>query len=139
MPSKNPNYLGKVRSTVNGNYYFPSMVNGGTATAKACTGDTTLTTADLGKIVTNTGASGTVVVTLPAANTCREATLRFHLFAAQILRVLPQTGEAVCLNTSNVVTKYLNITGVIGNYCELYCDGTQWIVTHYSGVVTKEA
>jgi len=136
---KNPGYLGKVRSTVNANYYFPSMVNGGLATAKACATDTTLTTADLGKIVTNTGSSGTVVVTLPAANVCREATIRFHLFAAQILRVLPVTGEAICLNTSNVVTKYLNIAGVIGNYCDIYSDGTQWIVTTYSGVVTKEA
>lgn len=116
---------------------MPSMSSAATALAK--TGDYTVLAADFGKILTNTGASGTVVFTLPSAVTYPGVVLRFHLFAAQIVRLLPVTGQAVCLNSSAVVTKYLNIAGVIGNYCEIVSDGTQWLVTGYSGVVTKEA
>lgn len=116
---------------------FPSVSGASTALAK--TTDYTVVAADFGKILTNTGASGTVVFTLPSAATYPGVVLRFHLFAAQIVRLLPVTGEAVCLNSSVVVTKYLNIAGVIGNYCEIVSDGTQWVVTTFSGVVTKEA
>ena len=114
----------------------PIMV-GGSALAK--TGDYTVLAADFGSILTNTGAAGTVVFTLPSAVTYPGTVLRFHLFAAQIVRLLPVTGQAVNLNSSAVVTKYLNIAGVIGNYCEIVSDGTQWLVTQYAGVVTKEA
>lgn len=116
---------------------FPSMSGASTALAK--TTDYTVVAADFAKILTNTGASGTVVFTLPSAVTYPGTVLRFHLFAAQIVRLLPVTGQAVALNSSAVVTKYLNIAGVIGNYCEIVSDGTQWLVTTYSGVVTKEA
>ncbi len=116
---------------------FPSMSSAATALAK--TADYTVAVADFGKILTNTGAGGVVVFTLPSAVTYPGVVLRFHLFAAQIVRLLPVTGQAVCLNSSVVVTKYLNIAGVIGNYCEIVSDGTQWLVTQYAGVVTKEA
>lgn len=109
------------------------------ATALAKTTDYTVLAADFANILTNTGASGTVVFTLPSAVTYPGTVLRFHLFAAQIVRLLPVTGQAVALNSSAVVTKYLNIANVIGNYCEIVSDGTQWLVTHYAGVVTKEA
>lgn len=114
----------------------PLMI-GGSALAK--TGDYTVLAADFGSILTNTAAGGTVVFTLPSAVTYPGTVLRFHLFAAQIVRLLPVTGQAVNLNSSAVVTKYLNIAGVIGNYCEIVSDGTQWLVTQYAGVVTKEA
>lgn len=114
----------------------PIMV-GGSALAK--TGDYTVVAADFGSILTNTAAAGTIVFTLPSAVTYPGTVLRFHLFAAQVVRLLPVTGQAVNLNSSAVVTKYLNIDGVIGNYCEIVSDGTQWLVTQYAGVVTKEA
>lgn len=116
---------------------MPSMSSAATALAK--TANYTVVAADFGKILTNTAAAGTIVFTLPSAVTYPGAVLRFHLFAAQIVRLLPVTGQAVALNSSAVVTKYLNIAGVIGNYCEIVSDGTQWLVTTYSGVVTKEA
>lgn len=120
-------------------YFRPIMpVMSSAATALAKTTDYTVVAADFGNILTNTGASGTVVFTLPSAVTYPGTVLRFHLFAAQIVRLLPVTGQAVCLNSSVVVTKYLNIAGVIGNYCEIVSDGTQWLVTQYAGVVTKE-
>lgn len=121
-------------------YFRPIMpVMSSAASALAKTSDYPVVAADFGSILTNTGASGTVVFTLPSAVTYPGTVLRFHAFAAQIIRLLPVTGEAVCLNSSVVVTKYLNIAGVIGNYCEIVSDGTQWLVTQYAGVVTKEA
>lgn len=99
----------------------------------------TLVVSDLNKILTNTGSAGTVVLTLPAVRDSIGKCLTVNVLVAQIVRLLPVSGEAVNLQGSAVVTKYLNIAGVIGNYCDVYCDGTQWIVTGYSGVVTKEA
>jgi len=114
-------------------------VNRRTATSTAKTADFTIPFSAQDQIYNNTGASGTVVFTLPSVKGNAGKALTIHAFAAQIIRCLPQTGEAVNLNGSAVVTKYLNIAGVIGNYADLYCDGVQWVVTGYSGVVTKEA
>ncbi|MBN2118506.1 MAG: hypothetical protein JW730_18175 [Anaerolineales bacterium] len=98
-----------------------------------------LVIADYGKNITNTGASGTIVLTLLAAASAAGKSLRIQITNANIVRLLPQAGEAIYLGGSGVVTKYLNIAAVIGNYCELYCDGERYLVTGYSGVVTKEA
>lgn len=114
-------------------------VNPRTATVSAKTSDYTIPAAGLNAIYTNAGASGTVVFTLPSVKTSAGKALTLHSLAAQIVRALPQTGEAVNLNGSAVVTKYLNVANVIGNYADLYCDGSQWIVTGYAGVVTKES
>lgn len=118
---------------------YPKPLLSKTAVAKTAdyTIPNTLAAADT--IYTNTGASGTVVFTLPSVKAAHGVTFRFHAFAAQIIRALPVTGEAVNLSGSAVVTKYLNLAGVIGNYVDLYCDGTQWIVTAWAGVLTKEA
>lgn len=108
-----------------------------TVTAK--TGDATLTVAELRTIITNTGAAGTVVLTLPAASAAAGLTFKVQVTAAQIVRVLPATGEKVFLGGSGVASKYLQIAGVIGNYADIYCDGVDWLVLNYSGVLTKEA
>ncbi len=112
-----------------------------TATATTKTADYTVTVADLAlpTIFNNTGDTGTMVLTLPTVASAKGKVIKVALTAAQIVRLLPQTGEAVNLNGSAVVTKYLNVAGVIGNFVECFCDGTQWIVTDYAGVVTKEA
>lgn len=111
------------------------------ATTSAKTADYTVTVADLAtpKLFTNTGASGTVVFTLPSVASAKGKVMKVHLFAAQVVRLLPVTGEAINLNTSAVVTKYLNVAGVIGNFVEVFSDGSQWIFTRGSGVITKEA
>jgi hypothetical protein len=115
------------------------QVNRRTATVTAKTTDYTILPAELNRVFSNTGASGTAVLTLPSVKGAKGKALTLHVLAAQILRALPVTGEAVNLNGSAVVTKYLNIAAVIGNYVDLYCDGVQWIVTGYAGTVTKEA
>jgi hypothetical protein len=109
------------------------------ASVTAKTADYTITVAELNNIVSNAGDTGTMVITLPAVRDSIGKCLAVHILAAQIVRLLPASGEIVNLNGSVVVTKYLNIAATIGNYCDVYCDGVQWIVTGYSGVVTKEA
>lgn len=128
-----------VKSTVTRPSY--PTIDPRTATVTTKTADYTITAADLAlpTIFNNAGDTGTLVYTLPAVAASKGKVVRVHSLAAQIQRLLPQTGEAVNLHGSAVVSKYLNIANVIGNFVELYCDGSQWIVTALAGVVTKEA
>jgi hypothetical protein len=109
------------------------------ATVTTKTADYTVLVSELNNIFDNAGDNGTQVLSLPSVKDSRGATFLINVLAAQIIRALPVSGEIINLNGSVVVTKYLNVAGTIGNYAELYCDGVQWIVTGYSGVVTKEA
>ena len=111
----------------------------GDAAVTAKTTDATLTAAEYATNITNTGASGTAVLTLLAAASAAGLALHVELTVAQIVRLLPQTGEKIFLGGSGVASKYLNIAAVIGNCVDLYCDGTQYIVENRCGVVTKEA
>jgi hypothetical protein len=120
------------------NPLFP-MVNPRTATVTAKTADYTISSAELNRVFTNAGDDGTLVFTLPSVIGNAGKALKFHSLAAQIIRLLPVTGQAVNLHGSAVVTKYLNVAATIGNYVDVYCDGYQWIVTGYAGVITKEA
>ena len=110
------------------------------ATVVALTTGTTLTVADHGaKNVTNTGAGGTNTHTLPAVADAAGVSIRFQTTAAQIVRLDPSGTEKIFLGGSGVAGKYLNIAATIGNFADVYCDGVQWHVISYSGVVTKEA
>lgn len=108
-------------------------------TVKANANTASMNSYDFEKNNTNTGASGTIVLTLPAASSVKEQKTRIQITAAQIVRLTPQTGEKVYLGGDGVASKYLQIAGTIGNYAEVYCDGTDFFVTAYSGVLTKEA
>ena len=116
---------------------YPVVAPNGTVSAQAATA--TLVVGDMNKNLTNTGASGTIVLTLPAVASCTGMVMRVQLTVAQIVQLLPVAGTAIALGGSAVVTKYLNIAGVIGHYVDIYCTGAVWLVTGYSGVVTKEA
>ena len=109
------------------------------ATVEANTSNATLAVANFGKIQTNTGASGTIVLTLPAASAVAGCAVKVQVTAAQIVRCTPASGEKVFLGGDGVASKYLNIAAVIGNFADLFSDGVQYHVTNYSGVVTKEA
>lgn len=128
---------GTTAITLTGGTLYP-IVNPSTAPVAYAT-DTTLVAADLNKNVTNTGSSGTIVLTLPAISGTAGATLHVELTVAQIVRLLPVAGTAIALGGSAVVTKYLNIAGVIGNMVDIYSDGTRWLVVNRDGVITKEA
>jgi len=89
--------------------------------------------------ITNTGSGATATLTLLPAKDAAGLSFRIVQLVAQITRLLPTTGEAICLGGNVVASKYLNIAAVIGNYVDVYCDGERYLVTGYSGVVTKEA
>jgi hypothetical protein len=115
----------------------PCVAPDAAVTAKTQTGNLAIT--DYGVNLTNTGAGATIVLTLLAAASAAGMPLRIQILAAQIVRLLPQTGEKIYLAGSGVATKYLNVAAVIGNFVEVYCDGEKYLVQKYSGVVTKEA
>jgi len=123
-------------ATINGTVYpivAPSVA------PTAYTGDATLVAANLNTNVTNTGASGTITLTLPAVSGLTGYTLHVGLTVAQIVRLDPAGTESIFLDGSGVAGKYVNIAGVIGNYADVYCNGTSWVVVGRAGVVTKEA
>lgn len=101
--------------------------------------DTTLVAANLNTNVTNTGASGTITLTLPAVSGLTGYTLHVELTVAQIVRIDPAGSEAIFLGGSGAAGKYANIAAVIGNMVDIYCDGTQWLIVNRDGVITKEA
>lgn len=109
------------------------------STPVAYTGDATLVAGDLNKNVTNTGASGTITLTLPAVSGLAGYTLHVEVTAAQIVRIDPAGTETIWLGGSGAAGKYLNIAAVIGNMADIYCDGSRWLVVNRDGVVTKEA
>lgn len=109
------------------------------ATVVAKAADATLTTANVsGNNITNTGASGTITLTLPSAANAAGCAVRIQLTVAQIVRADPSGTEKVYLGGDGAAGKYVQIAGVIGNSAVLYSDGVDWLVTSYSGVLTKE-
>lgn len=114
-------------------------VNPKTATVNTKTADYTVLSTDFDSIFVNTGDTGAQVLTLPTAQSVANKGLRVAVTAAQTIALTPATWEKIFLNGSGVASKYLLVAGVIGNFVEIYSDGTDYIVTNYSGVVTKEA
>lgn len=108
------------------------------ATISAQTSTASLATTDFGKVVTNTGAGDTIVLTLPAAASVAGLSLKVQITVAQIVSLSPASTEAIYLGGDGVVNKDLNIAGVVGNYVDIISDGSNYLVTGYSGVVTKE-
>jgi hypothetical protein len=92
-----------------------------------------------GNILTNTGAGGAIVLTLPAASAVAGCTFRVQVTVAQTVTLTPAAGEKIYVGGSGVASKYALVAGVIGNYVDVYSDGVDFLVMGYSGVVTKEA
>lgn len=120
-----------------GKVYYPVVAPNATVSAQASSAS--LSSSDMGKNITNTGAAGTITLTLPLASQSLGRGFRVQLTVAQIVRLDPSGTESIYLGGSGVAGKYLNIAAVIGNYVNVYCDGTQWLVLDYSGVLTKES
>jgi len=106
---------------------------------KANAATASIAAADFPKNNTNTGATGTIVLTLPTAASVANQKMRVYLTAAQIVRIDPYSTESIYLAGSGTAGKYLNIAAAIGNYCDVLSDGTNFYVTGFSGIVTKEA
>ena len=108
-------------------------------TVKAQAATASLAAADFPKVNTNTGAGGAIVLTLPAASAVAGQSCKIQITVAQQVSLSPAATDAVYLGGSGVDDKDLVIAGVIGNYCDVYSDGANYLVLGYSGVVTKEA
>lgn len=115
----------------------PVLAADATIKAQAATGN--LAVADFQKINTNTGAGAGIVLTLPAAALVAGKACKIHVTVAQTVTLSPAATDAVYLGGSGVDDKDLVIAGVIGNYCDLYSNGENYLVLGYSGVVTKQA
>lgn len=122
--------------TTSTGYIYPVVAPNATVAAKAATAN--LAAADFGKNITNTGAGDAIVLTLPAAATVKGKVMRVQLTVAKNVSLSPATTEKIFLGGDGVANKDLVIAGVIGNYADIYCDGTNYLVVGYSGVVTKE-
>lgn len=103
------------------------------------TGDT-LTTAESGSVHTNTGASGTITIVLPAAAVGLE--YFFFVGAAQQLRIDPNGTETISLPSTGVAGaagKYL-VADAVGETVHLMCCiAGSWAVMAYTGTWTAEA
>jgi len=133
---KNPS-ITQVSQDLDGNVRYP--VIDPTSSAVAHASNATVTSTIAGKNHTNTGAGGAIVLTLPSANTMPLQGFRFYQTVAQQTSFSPIATERVYLAGNGVLDKDLVIAGTIGNYVDVYSDGTNWVATHWSGVVTKEA
>lgn len=107
---------------------------------EAKTADYTIdVTADNGKTFTNTGASGTISIQLPAATVGQR--YRFALGAAQQLRIEPSGSETISLPSTGVAESagdYI-VADAIGETCEIQCcvAGT-WNVFGFTGTWTGQ-
>lgn len=110
-----------------------------TAAVAASSATATLDTTIAGKIVTNTGAGGAVVLTLPSAFSMRGKTFKVKATVAQVISLSPAATEGVFLAGSGVDNKDLSVAGVIGNEVTIYSNGNDYEAYYPNGVVTKEA
>lgn len=89
-----------------------------------------------GGIVTNEGASGTIVVNLPNAKAGMSVT--FVQLAAQIIQVEPASGEIIKFSGA-VADDYLALTAAADVQFTLTCvELGEWVVTSYTGTLADQ-
>lgn len=103
------------------------------------TANYTVTRDEVGRVFTNTSASGAITFSLPAA----ENGLQYYFVvqAAQELRIDPNGTETISLPSTGVpgsAGKYLT-ANAIGESVHLVAVGTNWVVMGYTGTWTAEA
>lgn len=101
---------------------------GGWTNIQALTADKTATVYESGTLFTNRGASGTVIVTLPATP-YKGLRYGFSTVANQILRVTAGTADTlIVVNDATADTVGFETASLlIGNHIEVIGDGTGWI------------
>lgn len=113
---------------------------GGDPRTEDHTTDDTLTADESGSLHTNTGATGTVTLTLPAAAVGRR--FLFVVGAAQSLRIDPAGTQQICLPSTGVpgaAGKYLG-SSTVGSAVQLVCGVPGvWHVAGASGTWAAEA
>ncbi len=115
----------------------PIMANV-TVSAEAATA--TLVADDLSwLVVTNTGASGAITLTLPAASTLTWKYFTVTVLAAQIVNLSPVATDWVFLNGSWVDNKDLILAWTIWTSATIYSNWSDFMVVSHTSWVTKEA
>lgn len=115
----------------------PIMAN---ATVWAQAATATLVAADLSwKVVTNTGASGAITLTLPAASTLTWKYFVVTVLVAQIVNLSPIATDAIFLNGSWVDNKDLILAWTIWTSATIYSNWSDYMVVAHTSLVTKEA
>lgn len=109
------------------------------ATVAAKTADATLTSADYDKILTNTGATEEIVLTLEAAADCEGKSLRIQKTVAKRIRITPASGEGIYLEGVGTADASIDLSGGIGQYIEIYSDGTNHLITQYGNGLSAQA
>lgn len=104
------------------------------------TANLTLTAADSGKVITNTGAAGAITVALPVATL--GLTFTFYVNAAQELRIDPNGTETIALPSTGAQSaagKYISADAV-GEFVTIVCaQAGKWATTGFLGTWTAEA
>ena len=116
------------------------MAGGGIPDVEAHTASDTLTVAESGSVHTNTGASGAITLSLPAATVGLK--YDFYVGAAQELRIDPNGTETISLPSDGVpgaAGKYLTANAVGETVRLVCCKAGTWAVFGYTGTWTAEA
>jgi len=141
-PSASGVYVGRIVGYVSSTKVLVSIEpieSAGASTVQTKTADYTVTAGDSGRTFTTNGASGTVVFSMPAA--VPGLKYRFHVGAAQELRIDPNGTETISLPSTGVAGaagKYLTANAA-GETVDVECAvaGT-WSVFGYTGTWTAE-
>ena len=109
---------------------------GGSRQVKAITADYTLSDQDWGKLITNRGAGGAVVVTMPAPGTAEGETIEFFTVANQNFTVkAAAAAQFVLFNDATASSVLVGTTNQkIGTGIRLVSDGTSWLVLPEPGI-----
>lgn len=142
----NPN--GTVRDVVDtvGDFTLTGTISGMRQSTAIVTGDTTLTSADSGKVLIDTKGSATTTFTLPAGSAgmnftfvCGDASGEIIIEPAGAEQIFGKThaandGVALASTATTGVVKNTAATNVKGDMCRIVHDGTQWWIVAQTGV-----
>lgn len=111
-----------------------TLATRGVLTAEDHTASDTLTTTENGTIHTTVGATGTVVLTLPAATPGLH--YYFYVGAAFALQIEPASGETISLPSTGVpesADDYISADAVGESVHLMCCKAGTWAVMGYTG------
>lgn len=111
-------------------------VPGSAVAVTAKTADYTVLAGDSGTVFTNTGASGTVVFTLPASPTAG-LWYEFHITAAQSVDIKTGTAVLIYANAAATTATTGKLTkNIVGTVIQLKYNGVAWMGVGQSGTWT---
>lgn len=111
------------------------LFGGWAVVPEAKTANYTVKPRDCGKILTNRGATGTVVFTLPKAIAdLKGFNVEFFAVAAQIITVASDPIDTM-VTTANAAANSVSSIAAAGTHFRVVCDGTGWLVQADPGTV----